>query len=212
MAKKILILGDSGAGKSTAIRNLDPASTYIIQGTPKELPFKGSSKNYNKEKRNLRAPQTIKNINGILKGINEKGPHIKTIVIDDFNYFMNFDYFERIFEKGYDKYNEIAKDVRDVFNTIDSLRDDLIVYVMAHIQRNEEGIISTKTVGKLLDNLLVIEGLFTIVFLAFGAKFDYKFKTGGIVPAKAPVGMFENNEVENDLALINKIIKEYYED
>lgn len=210
MAKKILILGDSGSGKSTAIRNLDPNSTYIIQGVSKELPFKGSMKVYNKEKKNLSSPQTLKKIIGILKNINEKGTHIKTVIIDDFNYFMTYDFFERIAETGYNKYSEIGKDARDVFEEVNKMRDDLIVYVMAHIQRDNEGNISTKTIGKLLDNTYGIEGQFTLVFLAFGAKFDYKFKTNGIIPAKSPIGMFENNEVENDLAVINKIMKEYY--
>lgn len=209
MANKILCLGESGTGKSSSIRNLNPEETFIIQVVDKDLPFKGSRKKYNKENKNI---FHTKNTDGILKALEslDKKPHIKTIVIDDFNYSMTYGYKDRAKDKGFEKFETLAFGIINVFEKVDNLRSDLNVYFMAHTQLDHQGNISTKTIGRFLDEKLVIEGLFTIVTLSVGAENGYKFIVNGVTPTKSPFEMFSTSEIDNDLSIINKTIDEYY--
>lgn len=209
MAKKILILGRSGTGKSTAIRNLDPSETFIIKCTEKELPFKNSSKLYNKENKNCYTTNNISTVLAALKKINEN-KKIKTVVLDDFNYLMTYEYKAKADEIGFKKFEDIAFGIMNIFETIDNLRDDLIVYVISHTQTDQFGEISTKTIGKFLDDKLVIEGLFTTVLLSTSASNEYRFVTNGLVPAKSPINMFSEQYIANDLQLINTTIETFY--
>lgn len=209
MAKKILILGRSGTGKSTAIRTLEPTETFIIKCTEKELPFKNSSKLYNKENKNCYTTNNISTVLAALKKINEN-KKIKTVVLDDFNYLMTYEYKAKADEIGFKKFEDIAFGIMNIFETIDNLRDDLIVYVISHTQTDQFGETSTKTIGKFLDDKLVIEGLFTTVLLSTSASNEYKFITNGLVPAKSPVDMFSEQYIANDLQLINTTIETFY--
>lgn len=209
MAHKVLILGSSGAGKSTSIRNLDPDETFIIKAVEKQLPFKKSETLYNSENKNVFTTQKINSVLSMLDRI-EKNSKVKTLIIDDFNYLLTFGYKEKAVEKGYQKFETLAFGIIDIFSKIDTMRNDLIVYVMAHTQKDQDGKLSMKTIGKFLDDKVVIEGLFSMVILALGSEGDYKFKVNGIDPAKTPMEMFETDEIENDLTLINKAIKEYF--
>ena len=209
MAQKVLILGNSGTGKSTSIRNLNPEETFVIKCVEKPLPFKKSEKLYCAEKKNTFTASNISKVLGALERINGN-TNIKTLVIDDFNYLLTFGYKDSAKENGFAKFERLAFGIIDIFNKIDSMRNDLIVYVMAHTQKDNEGKISMKTIGRFLDEKLVVEGLFSIVFLALGADSDYKFTVNGVDPAKSPMEMFETNEVENDLTIINKAINEYF--
>ena len=208
MANKILCLGDSGTGKSSSIRNLKPEETFIIQVVDKDLPFKGSRKKYSKENKNIFHTKTVAGVLKALEGI-DKMQNITTVIIDDFNYCMTYGYKDRAKDKGYEKFETLAFGIIDIFEKVDSLRADLNVYFMAHTQEHE-GTIKTKTIGKFLDEKLVIEGLFTIVTLSIGSENDYKFIINGVAPAKSPFEMFETSEIENDLSIINKAIEDYY--
>ncbi|MHD0316496.1 AAA family ATPase [Fusobacterium sp. THCT1E2] len=209
MAQKVLILGSSGTGKSTSIRNLNPDETFIIKAVEKQLPFKKSETLYNSENKNIFTTQKINSVLSMLDRI-EKNSKVKTLIIDDFNYLLTFGYKEKAVEKGYQKFETLAFGIIDIFSKIDTMRNDLIVYVMAHTQKDQDGKLSMKTIGKFLDDKVVIEGLFSMVILALGSEGDYKFKVNGIDPAKTPIEMFETDEIENDLTLINKAIKEYF--
>lgn len=209
MAQKVLILGSSGTGKSTSIRNLNPDETFIIKAVEKQLPFKKSETLYNSENKNIFTTQKINSVLSMLDRI-EKNSKVKTLIIDDFNYLLTFGYKEKAVEKGYQKFETLAFGIIDIFSKIDTMRNDLIVYVMAHTQKDQDGKLSMKTIGKFLDDKVVIEGLFSMVILALGSEGDYKFKVNGIDPAKTPIEMFATDEIENDLTLINKAIKEYF--
>ena len=209
MAQKVLILGSSGTGKSTSIRNLNPDETFIIKVVEKQLPFKKSETLYNAEKKNVFTTQKINSILGALGKI-ENNPKIKTLIIDDFNYLLTFGYKEKAAEKGFQKFEALAFGIIDIFEKIDTMRKDLIVYIIAHTQKDQDGKLSMKTIGKFLDEKLVVEGLFSMVLLALGSENDYKFIVNGIDPAKTPMEMFETDEIENDLTIINKAITEYF--
>ena len=209
MARKVLILGSSGTGKSTSIRNLNPDETFIIKVVEKQLPFKKSETLYNAEKKNIFTTQKINSILGALGKI-ENNPKIKTLIIDDFNYLLTFGYKEKAAEKGFQKFETLAFGIIDIFEKIDIMRKDLIVYIIAHTQKDQDGKLSMKTIGKFLDEKLVVEGLFSMVLLALGSENDYKFIVNGIDPAKTPIEMFETDEIENDLTIINKAITEYF--
>lgn len=209
MARKVLILGSSGTGKSTSIRNLNPDETFIIKVVEKQLPFKKSETLYNAEKKNIFTTQKINSILGALGKI-ENNPKIKTLIIDDFNYLLTFGYKEKAAEKGFQKFETLAFGIIDIFEKIDIMRKDLIVYIIAHTQKDQDGKLSMKTIGKFLDEKLVVEGLFSMVLLALGSENDYKFIVNGIDPAKTPMEMFETDEIENDLTIINKAITEYF--
>ena len=208
MARKILILGNSGTGKSTSIRTLDPNTTFIIKCIEKDLPFKNSSKLYCTEKKNIYTSSKAQNILGALQKINQN-ENIKTLVIDDFNYIMSTEFIETINEKGYDKFSRMAKGIHDIIAYIDTMRSDLTVFIFGHTQIDEYGNISLKTIGKLVSEKLNVEGMFTVVLLASGSKSNYNFITNGLEPAKSPIGMFSEPMVENDLQLIENTIKEY---
>lgn len=209
MAQKVLILGNSGSGKSTSIKNLNEKETFIIQCVKKRLPFKDSTKKYSSENKNIYQTNNLINVLEALEKI-EKMKNIKTLIIDDFNYLMTYGYKARSREVGYGKFETLAFLVVDILDKIDTLRDDLNVYITAHTQKDNDGKISTKTIGKFLDDKVVIEGLFEMVILALGSDNNYNFTVNGLDPAKTPIGMFETDEIDNDLVLINEAIKKYY--
>ena len=209
MSNKILCLGSSGTGKSSSLRNLDEKETFVLQCVEKRLPFKGSSSKYNKDNKNLFHTKSIDTTIEILKRINSN-PGIKTVIIDDFNYLMTYGYKLKAKEKGFEKFENLAFGIMDILEYCDTMRDDLNIYFMAHTQSDQDGNVSTKTIGKFLDEKLCIEGLFTIVTLSLGSVNGYKFVVNGTTPAKSPMEMFETSEVENDLNLINETIKNYY--
>ena len=209
MAYKVLILGNSGTGKSTSIRNLIPEETFVIKCIDKPLPFKGSGKTYSLQNKNIFVTTNIQKVYAALDKINSNNK-IKTLIIDDFNYLLTFGYKESAKERGFEKFERLAFGIVDIFQKVDEMRSNLIVYFMAHTQKDQDGKLSMKTVGKFLDEKLVVEGLFSIVILALGNENDYNFKVNGQDPAKSPIEMFETDDIENDLTLINKAILEYF--
>lgn len=223
----VIILGASGSGKSSSIKSLNPEETYIINVLGKTLPFKGSKKSYNKENKNIASISDWDKVSKILTVINDKYENIKNIVIDDGIYIMRTEFFDRSTERGFDKYNELADHFRKIISKCNSLREDITVFLMLHIEPIEvDGGIKTyksSSVGKLLDKMYdPLEN--TTITLFCQPQFDdstgkpvygfytHKMRIEGIeIPAKTPDGMFEEDFIPNDLQMVLDNIKNYYE-
>ena len=222
MASKLVgIVGQTGTGKSTSIKHLNPDETYIINVAKKELPFKGSEKLYNAEKKNYKEVDDANEISRLLKTISEKAPHIKNIIIEDSNYIMGFNIVAKATEVGFTKFSVMARDMVDLFRTARQLRDDITVFYLTHPETIEDGgeIIGykIKTAGKLIDNQVLLEGLLTVCLYTNveetkdGAA-TYSFVTNRYkkMPAKSPDGMFAETKIPNDLQLVVNTLNEYY--
>lgn len=222
MASKLIgIVGSTGTGKSTSIKHLDPKETYIINTAKKELPFKGADKLYNAESKNYKEVDEITEITRLLKTISEKAPHIKNIVIEDSNYMMAFRMADKATEVGYTKFTILAKDMVELFREARKLRDDLKVFYFTHPETIEDGgeIIGyrIKTSGKMLDNQINLEGLFTICLYTHvdenkDGTASYNFVTNRFkkYPAKSPDGMFNEIKIPNNLQVVVDTIDNYY--
>ena len=221
MSNTILVIGASGSGKSTSLETLAPEETFIIKVVDKDLPFRGGRKNYipfDKEgKGNMFATASSVAIVKTLKFISENRPDIKNIIIDDFNYIMALEYFDRATENGFAKFTEIAVHAADVVNAAKSLRKDLNVAILAHSEVEEgTGDLKIKTVGKLIDEKLTIEGMVTCVFFTEVEQTPEGNKYWFITQArrskgKTPKGMFEDLKIPNDLKLVFDTINNYYD-
>ena len=213
MSRVICIAGESGSGKTTSLRNLDPKTTYIIDADRKGLSWKGWKKQYNKENKNYIQTSDIDKIRGILAGINEKAAHIKTVVIDTLNTIMVDDEVKRMKEKGYDKWIDLAQCVWELVSEAHLYRDDLTVVFMAHTQteRDDSGYYFTriKTSGRKLEKIC-LESKFTTVLIAKCIDGRYIFETHAKnSTAKSPMGAFEENEIDNDVAKVIQRLEEY---
>jgi hypothetical protein len=220
-SKLIAIVGETGTGKSTSIKHLNFKETYIINVAKKELPFKGSDKLYNTENKNYKEVDDANEISRLLKTISEKAPHIKNIVIEDSNYIMGFNLLERATEVGYTKFTIMAKDMVEMLRTARSLRDDLKIFYFTHPEIVEDGgeIVGykIKTAGKMIDNQIKLEGLFTICLYthveeAKDGTSKYFFVTNRFkkFPAKSPDGMFAEIKIDNNLQEVVNQIDNYY--
>lgn len=200
MAIPVLILGESGSGKSTSMRNFEPDEISIFNVASKPLPFKKKLPKMNKA-----------NYAAIEKALSN--PNKKAYVIDDSQYLMAFEMFDRAKETGYNKFTDMALNFRNLIQFIISgVPDDVIVYFLHHVETTQEGKVKAKTVGKMLDEKLTLEGLFSIVLLCKTDGTEHKFITqsDGYTTAKSPMDMFPL-EIDNDLKLVDKAIREYYE-
>lgn len=214
------VIGETGTGKSTAIKHLNPEETYIINVAKKELPFKGSGKLYNTENKNYKEIDDPTEITRLLKTLSEKAPHIKNIVIEDSNYLMGFRMVEKATETGFMKFSVMAKDMVDMFRTARALRDDLCIFYFSHPETIEDGgeIIGykIKTAGKLIDNQVLLEGLLTVCLYTHveetkdGAQYYFLTNRYRKKPAKSPAGMFEETKIPNNLQLVKDQVIEYY--
>lgn len=195
----VLILGHSGSGKSASMRNCTGDRFGVINVQSKPLPFRTELKTYNTD-----SYEDI--IKALLVG---KTP---SFVIDDSQYLMSHEYMYRANEKGYDKYAQIGTNFFRLLETIRKLPDDKIVYLMHHIELDDAGREKAKTVGKMVDNYIVVEGCFTIVLKAIANSdgFFFRTKTNGADAVKTPMGMFEDEQIENDLLAVDNTIREFY--
>ncbi len=220
MSKIIAIAGPTSTGKSTSIQNLDPKETYIISVAGKELPFKGSNKIYNAENKNYAVIESANEITDKLQKISKNAPQIKTIIIDDSNYIMGFNLINKATETGFTKFSIMAKDIVNLVQEAKKLRDDLVVVYITHSEEIEDGneisSYKIKTAGKMIDNQIVMEGLFTTVLYSFvevkGDKATYNFLTNRYLkyPAKSPLGMFSETKIPNDLKTVLDKVNDYY--
>ena len=215
MSNLILILGQSGTGKSTSIRNMDSEDTFIIQTVNKPLPFKGFKKSYpimDKDGKGKRlVTDSYDKIIGCLKYLNNN-KDIKNIIIDDFQYVISNEFMLRAKEKGFDKFTEMAQHYYVIIDVASRLREDLNIFFLSHNEQKEDGTSKVKTIGKLLDEKITIEGLFTIVLNTVIQDNKYYFQTqnNGFNTTKSPLGMFDEQLIENDLKLVTEKINEYY--
>ena len=222
MASKLIgIVGQTGTGKSTSIKHLNPAETYIINVAKKELPFKGAEKLYNAELKNYKEVDDANEISRLLKTISEKAPHIKNIVIEDCNYIMGFNIISKATEVGFTKFTLMARDMVDLFREARRLRDDIKVFYFTHPETIEDGgeIVGykIKTAGKMIDNQILLEGLLTMCLYTFvedskDGSATYNFLTNRFrkFPAKTPDGMFSDVKIPNNLQLVVDTIDAYY--
>lgn len=196
----VLLVGPSGSGKSTSLRNFTKDEVAVINVLGKPLPFKND----------IKAPK-IDDYNSILKAI--AGTKKKTIVIDDAGYLLTNEFMNKSSVKGYDKYNEIANNFFNLINGIKNLDGGKTVYLIMHEDTDEFGNIKPKTIGKLLDDKVNIQGMFTIcIRSAFdNGNYIFRLKTNGQDCVKTPFGMFENETMENDLKEFDKVVRDYYE-
>jgi len=221
MAQGVLIIGESGSGKSTAIRSLGAAETFVYNVANKPLPFRGWKKKYqyDGESMNMSKQNTPLGLhNSIIKLLNAK-PEIKNIIIDDFQYLMAFEYMNQADVKGYDKFVKLAKQIYDIIKfTLTELPDDIFVVFLSHAEESVDmdgrRKIKAKTIGKMIDNALTLEGLFSMVLFSKvkrtkdGVEHIFETKNNGENTCKAPEGMFEP-EIPNDLALVKECIIRY---
>jgi ribosomal protein L30E len=222
MASKLIgIVGATGTGKSTSIKHLNSEETYIINVAKKELPFKGSEKMYNAEKRNYKEVDDANEITRLLKTISEKAPHIKNIIIEDSNYIMGFNLVSKATENGFTKFTIMARDMVELLREARRLRDDLKVFYFSHPETIEDSgeIIGykIKTAGKMIDNQIVLEGLLTVCLYTHveenkDGSMTYSFITNRFkkYPAKSPDGMFEEVKIPNNLSYVCEKLDEYY--
>lgn len=199
MGIPVLVLGESGSGKSTALRNFDPAEIGIFNVASKPLPFR----------------KKMMVVNGagygtILKSLSN--PKLKAYAIDDSQYLLAFEFFDRAQETGYGKFTELALNFRNLIQfVIMKTPTDVIVYFLHHTERRDDGVLKAKTIGKMLDEKLTVEGLFSIVLLCQARQDKHVFVTqsSGISTAKSPMDMFPG-EIDNDLKYVDAAIREYW--
>lgn len=213
MSKAAIILGESGTGKSASLRNMDPAHTLLIQPVKKPLPFRSHDWKY------LSATggnmYVTDNSDQIVKAMRKTTKDV--IVIDDFQYVLSNEFMRRVTDvevgsAAFAKYNEIARHAWDVLMAASSLPDNKRVYILSHTSTDDFGRTKIKTIGKLLDEKIVIEGLVTIVLKTVVMNGQYLFSTrnSGSDTVKSPIGLFDDEFIENDLSVIDAKIFEYY--
>lgn len=209
MGIPVLILGESGSGKSASLRNFEPAQVGILNVAGKPLPFR----------KKLNAISTVTGQDGKTRRINyddilkvlARGK-VKSYVIDDSQYLMAFEELDRVKETGYNKFTEMALNFSGLVRyIIDYLPADVIVYFLHHIETTETGKVKAKTVGKMIDSKLTLEGLFSVVLLCEASADGHHFITqsDGYTTAKSPMEMFEK-QIDNDLALVDATIRKYW--
>lgn len=199
MGIAVLVLGASGSGKSTSLRNFEKEEIGIFNVAGKPLPFR--------KQFNVCENATYAHIYNTLSE-----PKLKKYVVDDSQYLMAFESFAHAKETGYGKFTNMAINFKNMLDCVREAPKDVIVYFLHHTETDENGKIKAKTLGKMLDNQLTIEGMFSVVLLCQIEEKEHYFITNsdGTNPAKTPMGMFENTKIDNDLKMVDKVIREYW--
>ncbi len=200
MGIPVLILGESGSGKSTSLRNFEPSEISIFNVAGKPLPF-----------RKKLPKATISDYGKIMAGMQKSDK--KSFAIDDSQYLLCFEMFSHAKETGYQKFTDMALNFYTLIKfVIDRLPDDVIVYFLHHTETDANGKLKAKTVGKMLDEKLTVEGLFSIVLLCQtdGTRHYFVTQSDGYTTAKSPMDMFDL-EIDNDLKFVDTKIREYFE-
>lgn len=227
MSFATLILGESGSGKTCSLRNIKPEDAILIQPVRKPLPFPskgwklaGTQVVEQADKRGNMTTVTklsssgnvlcSQDIDFIIRMMNKTCK--KIIIIDDWQYFLSFKFMARCSEKNYEKFTEIGNIGFKLAKAASELSEDKRVYVMAHTHTDDYGITRIKTLGKMLDDKICVEGMFTTVLRTYydDGKYMFRTQTNGNDTVKSPMGMFEEKLIDNDLAQIDAIICDYY--
>ena len=220
MGKLIVVIGASGSGKSSSLRNLDPASTFVITPNSKPLPFRGSKTKYNKTNKTLAVVKTLPGLGVILKSINDNAPHIKTVIIEDFNHQLTARVMADANKAGFSKWGQLAQDTYNaLLQSEETYRDDMTIVVLAHsettVDSNGVSKTSLATVGKMLDNQVKIPSYATYMFHAIirdgedGPEHVFQTNTADGREAKSSMGCFDSLFVPNDLNEILTTINNY---
>lgn len=200
MGVPVLILGESGSGKSTSLRNFEPEEVGIFNVASKPLPFRKPLKKIDQA-----------SYHTILRALSS--PKLNKYVIDDSQYLLTFEMFSKAKETGYDKFTDMALNFYNLIQfIIQKTPSDCLVYFLHHIERDEQGRVKAKTLGKMLDQQLTLEGLFSIVLIAENENGEYFFRThtNGNDTVKSPMEMFNENRIDNDLKAVDTAIREYW--
>lgn len=201
MGVPVLVMGESGSGKTYSLKNFNPAEVGIFSVEKGRLPFKGDFK-------------VVKHATYADIGLIFKGPKLKKYVIDDSQYLLVNELFDRAKEAGYQKYTDMAVSFRNLIHAINhQLPDDVIVYFLHHTETDPTtGKTKAKTVGKMIDQYLTLEGCFDIVLQAVidGGEHFFLTQSDGYTTAKSPEGMFPAIKIPNDLSAVDGQIREYW--
>lgn len=219
MSNTILIIGESGSGKSTSIRNLNNEETLIVNVLGKPFPFKGANKKYvpmseDRLTGNLFSTDENDRVLKVIRFISQKRTDIKNLIIDDFSYLMTNEYMNRCMERGFDKYSEMAKNSWLIIQECNKSRVDLNCFIIAHSESDDHGRVRCKTIGKVLANKVILEGMVTCVLHAVISDGKHKFLTqdSGTHLAKSPMGMFNERLIDNDLNFVKEQMNDYFND
>lgn len=220
MSNTVLVIGQSGSGKSTSLRNLDPKTTFIINVLDKPLPFRGFKKSYKaitKENKtgNYYTTHDWAMVVRCIDMVNKERPDITTLVIDDWQYILSYEFIKRASEKGFDKFSDLANHGWSTMNACTTgTRPSLTTFILAHSDMDQMGRSKLKTIGKMLDEKITLEGLFTTVLHSRIVDGDYMFQTqdDGDFLAKSPMGMFEEFLIPNDLLVVKEAVENYFSD
>lgn len=215
MAKTICIMGESGSGKTTSCRNLDPDTTFYIDCDKKGLSWKGWKDQYNEDRKNYWATDDPGMVLQLLRGINrsDNASHIKTVVIDTINGVMVAQEMRNLKVQGYGKWTDLAQYVWEIFDFCLTMRPDVTVIIIAHsiTDTDDNGIVFThiRTNGRKLEKI-VLESKLTTVLLAECKDGQYIFHTrSDRSSVKAPLGAFDQDEIPNDITQVLKALEEY---
>ncbi len=216
MSTAALVLGPSGSGKSASLRNVNPTTSFLVQVVNKPLPFKGAKKVWTEAtkanpKGNVFQSDNADDICLYMRRVSEVRPEIKALFIDDSQYIMANEFMRTATEKGYEKFTRMGLNFWNVVRTASELREDLTVFFLHHTDTNDFGDMKAKTIGKMLDEKITIEGLFSIVIRAAVVEGKHVFltKNSGRDTVKTPMGMFDSNEIDNDLNAVLEAIQAY---
>lgn len=199
MGIPVLVLGASGTGKSTSLRNFKKGEIGVLNVGKKPLPFRGKLDVANTADYDLIKQTLMKNT-------------FNAYAIDDSQFLMVYENFAHAYEKGYDKFTKMAVNFQELLNVIiNGTSNDTIVYLLHHIDFDDMGRAKAKTIGKMLDQQLPIESAVAITLLTQTDSEKYTFITNGMPPAKSPMGMFAEKEIDNDLRMVDATIREYWE-
>ena len=201
MSTATLILGESGSGKTTALRNFNGDDVFLVQADAKPLPFR--SPNWK--------PWVCDNADSIITALRSPKLMKDIIVIDDFQYIMANEFMRRSMESGFQKFTDIAKHAWEILNTASALAPQKRVYILSHVDTDETGKVRAKTIGKLLNEKITIEGLLTIVMRAqvINGQHVFSTKNSGSDTVKTPMEMFADEHIPNDLKAVDDAICAY---
>ena len=199
MGTPVMVFGQSGSGKSTSLRNFEPDEVCIINVSGKPLPFKNQHKTYN-------CDDYMKIDSAI------KGAPARAIVIDDATYLMTNEFMRGAKTSGYQKFTDMALNFWALIQTAIQLPEDKVIYFLGHVDVDANGNEKFKTIGKLLDEKVTLEGLFTIVLktVVTDGKYSFATQTNGVDTVKSPMGMFQDRLIDNDLKAVDAAIREYW--
>ena len=199
MAIIVMVYGQSGTGKSTSLRNFKPEDVCIVNVSGKPLPFKSKHKTFNTD--------DYMAVDAAIK----KAP-AKSIVIDDATYLMTGEYMRTAKVTGYQKFTDMALNYYTLVKNAAALPADKIVYFLGHSDIDANGNEKFKTIGKMLDEKVTLEGMFTIVLktVVTDGKYQFSTRNSGQDTVKTPLGMFDDVLIDNDLAMVDRTIRDYY--